>query len=225
MNLRILFVESDATISDLLVPGLERKGYEVSVVRTQRHATNRIRTVHPDLLVVDILSFGAKGPKIAAKLRARLDGVPTILLTEEAYADAGPGAEATMTPPFTLRKLLHRVKKLTARLASRETSKIRAGPLVLDLEARVLHKGEESHHLRPKETSLLALFMNNDGKVLSRQEIIKQVWETDYVGDTRTLSVHVSWLRQKIEPDPSHPQFLRTLRGIGYRFEIPDDPL
>jgi DNA-binding response OmpR family regulator len=223
MNLRILFVERDMTISDLLVPSLERKGYQVSVARTQRQATSRIRTARPDLLVVDIASFGAKGPEIGARLRARLDGVPTVLLAEEGYSDAGPAAEAIMTPPFTSRKLLHRVKKLSTRLTNREASEIRVGPLILDLDARVVHKGDESHHLRPKETSLLALFMHNHGKVLSRQEIIKQVWETDYVGDTRTLSVHVRWLRQKIEPDPNHPRFLRTLRGVGYRFEIPGE--
>jgi DNA-binding response OmpR family regulator len=124
-----------------------------------------------------------------------------------------------MTPPFTSRKLLYRVKKLAKNLTRRE---IRAGPLVLDPDTRTLHKGQESIHLRPKEAALLTMFLCNPGRVLSRQEIMKEIWETDYMGDTRTLSVHVRWLREKVEDDPSAPRFLRTVRGVGYRFEAPE---
>jgi len=218
MSLRILFVEKDLTTADLLVPSLVRKGYQVIVVQTQRQALGRIRSVRPDLLVLDVASFGAGGYKVSDTVRSRLDGVPTILLLEKGHASAGAGAEAFMTPPFTSRKLLYRVRQLAETLTSRE---IRAGPLALDPDTRTLRKGETVMALRPKEAALLALFMCNQGKVLSRLEITKQVWETDYVGDTRTLSVHVRWLRQKIEDDPSAPRFLRTVRGVGYRFEVP----
>lgn len=218
MGLRILFVEKDLTTVDLLVPSLERKGYQVLVAQTQRQAMSRIRSLRPDLLVLDVASFGTNGYKISDTIRARLGAVPTILLLEKGHASAGATADAFMTPPFTSRKLLHRVRKVAERLASRE---IRVGPLVLDPDTRTLHKGETSLHLRPKEAALLTFFIENPGRVLSRQEIIKQVWETDYVGDTRTLSVHVRWLRQKIEDDPDSPRFLRTVRGVGYRFEVP----
>lgn len=219
MSLRILFVEKDLTTADLLVPSLVRRGYQVSVVQTQRQALGRIRSAKPDLLVLDIASFGAGGYKVSYAVRSRLDGVPAILLLEKGHATAGSTAEAFMTPPFTSRKLLYRVRKLAQTLTSRE---IHAGPLALDPDTRTLRKGETTMTLRPKEAALLALFMRNQGKVLSRQEIIKQVWETDYVGDTRTLNVHVRWLRLKIEDDPSAPRFLRTVRGVGYRFEVPD---
>jgi DNA-binding response OmpR family regulator len=218
MSLRILLVEKDLTTADLLVPSLVRKGFQVTVVQTQRQALGRIRSARPDLLVLDIASFGAGGYKISDTVRNRLDGVPTILLLEKGHASAGATAEAFMTPPFTSRKLLYRVKKLAETLTSRE---IHAGPLALDPDTRTLRKGERIMTLRPKEAALLALFMHNPGKVLSRLEITKQVWETEYVGDTRTLSVHVRWLRQKIEDDPSAPRFLRTVRGVGYRFEVP----
>jgi DNA-binding response OmpR family regulator len=91
--------------------------------------------------------------------------------------------------------------------------------LRLDPETRTLHKGEITSRLRPKEAALLALFMRNPGRVLSRREIMKEVWETDFVGDTGTLNVHVHWLRQRIEENPGKPRVLRTVRGVGYRFE------
>jgi len=141
-----------------------------------------------------------------------------VLFVEKAHAGALADAEQFMTPPFTSRKLLHRLEKLVGMVPDRE---IRAGPLTLDPDTRTLCKGELTYHLRPKEASLLTLFLLNPGKVLSRPEIIKQVWETDYVGDTRTLSVHIRWLRSKIEDDPNNPQFLRTVRGVGYRFDVP----
>jgi DNA-binding response OmpR family regulator len=219
VSLRILFVEKDMTTADLLVPSLERKGYQVTTAQTQRQATGRIRSARPDLLLIDVASFGTNGYKVSDAVRAKLDGVPAILLLEKGHASVGSTADAYMVPPFTSRKLLYRVKKLGEKLTRRE---IQAGPLVLDPETRILRKGETILHLRPKETALLIYFMRNSGKVLSRQEIIKQVWETDYVGDTRTLNVHVRWLRVKIEDNPGSPRFLRTVRGVGYRFQVPE---
>jgi len=217
MHLRILFVENDLATAELLVPPMERRGYQVSVVRTQSQALSRARTLHPQLLVMDIASLGTNGYKTSSSIRARLDGVPTVLFVEKAHAGALADAEEFMTPPFTSRKLLHRLKKLADSVPDRE---IRIGPLALDPDTRILTKGGKSYHLRPKEAALLTLFLHNAGKVLSRLEIIKQVWETDYVGDTRTLSVHIRWLRAKIEDDADDPQFLRTVRGVGYRFDV-----
>ncbi|MFC2045983.1 response regulator transcription factor [Chloroflexota bacterium] len=219
MSLRILFVEKDVTTADLLVPGLERKGYQVYVARTQRQALGRLRSLRPDLLVMDVSSFATSGYRISEALRSRLEGVPTILLLPKGHATAGSTAEAFMTPNFTSRKLLYRVKKVAEGITSRE---IRAGPLALDPDTRMLRKRGGTEHLRPKEAALLTLFLRNPGRVLSRQKIMKEVWETEYVGDTRTLSVHVRWLRLKIEDEPSSPRFLRTVRGVGYRFEAPD---
>lgn len=220
MTLRILLVEKDITTADLLTPSLERKGYRVSVAQTQRQATSRIRSLCPDLLVMDVASFGAKGYKVSDSVRTRLQGVPTILLLEQGHAGAGGAAEAFMTPPFTSRKLLYRIKKVAQHLTCRE---LRAGSLVLDPYTRTLRKGDNVMHLRPKEAALLELFMRNPGKVLSRQQLMKQIWQTDYMGDTRTLSVHICWLRLKIEDDPGSPRLLRTVRGVGYRFEVPED--
>jgi DNA-binding response OmpR family regulator len=218
MSLRILFVEKDVTTSDLLLPSLERRGYQVTVAQTQRQATSRLRSLRPDLLVLDVASFGSNGHKVCDAIRANLDEVPAILMLEKGHTAARSAGDEVITPPFTSRKLLYWIKKLAGRLVERVIS---AGPLTLDPDTRTLYKGEAASHLRPKEAVLLAYFMANSGRVLTRQEIIKEVWETDYIGDTRTLSVHVRWLREKIEDDPNVPCFLRTVRGMGYRFEIP----
>jgi DNA-binding response OmpR family regulator len=222
MALRILFVEKDSATEALLVPGLERQGLEVWLVRTLRQALARIRSARPDLLIVDVPSFSPNGYHVADAIRSKLAQVPVILLLEKGHESAGSRADEFMVTPFTSRKLLHRVKKLTEALASRE---LRAGPLFFDPELRHLHKGDAIFYLRPKEAALMLLFMQNQGRVLTRQELMKKVWETEYMGDTRTLSVHIRWLREKIEDEPHRPLFLRTVRGVGYRFAVPDDLL
>lgn len=218
---RILLVEKDLTTSDLLVPSLERKGYQVALAHTRRQAVNRSRSLRPDILVVDVASFGTTGYRVLDAVQACSKGVPTILLLKEGHGIAGHQAEAYMTPPFTSRKLLYRLKKVTETLPSRE---IQAGDLSLDPLSRTLSKGQNTFHLRPKEAALLALFMGNSGRVISRREIMKEIWDTDYVDDTRTLNVHVRWLRLKIEDDPGKPRLLRTVRGRGYRFEYLELP-
>jgi len=218
MGLRILFVEKDVTTADLLLPSLERKGYQVTVAQTQRQAMSRIRAGRPDLLVVDVASFGTAGYRVSDAVRERLDGVPAILLLEAGHASIADTADGFVTPPFTSRKLLYRVRILAERLTSRE---IRAGPLVFDPDTRILRKGDTTWPLRPKEAALLVYLIENPGRVLTREQLIRDVWETNYIGDTRTLSVHICWLRSKIEEDPSAPVLLRTVRGVGYRFEVP----
>ncbi len=219
MNIRILFVEKDLTTADLLAPSLQRAGYRVTVAHTSRQASGRARTARPDLLIIDVASFGPRGYSVSEAIRARLDGVASILLLPEGHESVGSSAEAFLTPPFTSRRLLYRVKNLARSLPNRE---IRAGSLALDPDARTLRWGETTVQLRPKEVDLLALFVRRRGKVLSRQEIMEKVWETDYLEDTRTLNVHVCWLRAKIEDTLGAPRCLRTVRGVGYRFDVPE---
>jgi DNA-binding response OmpR family regulator len=219
MTLRILLVEKDVTTADLLVPGLKRKGYQVAVAHTQRQATGRMRSLQPDLLIMDVASFGAAGYRVRDAVCAQSVGVATVLLLPEGHDFAGSSAEAYMTPPFTSRRLLYRVRKVAETLPRRE---IQVGEFTLDPDTGILLlKGETTTHLRPKEAALLALLMSKPGKVLSRQRIMKEVWETDYHEDTRTLSVHMRWLRIKIEKDPSAPRCLHTVRGVGYCFDPP----
>ena len=203
----------------MLVPSLERKGYAVAVAHTQRQAMNRARALRPDLLIIDVASFGRRGYRVSEVVRDQLRGTATVLLLPEGHDPSGSGAETYMTPPFTSRRLLYRVRKVAETLPCRE---IQAGDLLLDPDTGMLHKGETEVRLLPKENALLALFMRNRRKVLNRQEIMSQVWDTDYLEDTRTLTVHVRWLRLKIEDDPGAPRYLRTVRGVGYRFDVPE---
>jgi two-component system alkaline phosphatase synthesis response regulator PhoP len=226
MTLRILFVEKDLTTADLLVPSLERKGYQVSVSSTQRQVLSRLRSFRPDLLVVDVASYGYKGYKLCETIGTHLEGVPCIMMVDSGPASpqqgagghAGGIAAAYIAPPFTSRKLLYRIRQVADNLARRE---LHAGPLMLDLRTRTLRNGDQVHHLRPKEVELLALFMRSPGKVISRKDLMRDIWQTEYMGDTRTLSVHIRWLRLKIEPNPDTPALLRTVRGVGYRFDVP----
>jgi DNA-binding response OmpR family regulator len=213
-----LLVEKDVTLSDLLVPGLERKGYQVALARNRGQALSRGQSFRPDILIVDVTSFGFAGYDLLHAVQSRLSSVPTIVAVEKGHAIAESQAAAFMTPPITSRKLIYRLRKLAETLPSRE---VQAGDMVLDPLACKLDRGRSRIHLRPKEAALLAFFMRNPGRVLSRREIMKKVWDTDYLDDTRTLSVHIRWLRLKIEDDPNKPRILRTVRGLGYRFDMP----
>jgi len=112
-------------------------------------------------------------------------------------------------------------RKASRAKGKKSSNRVRAGALTLDLDTRCVIKGGVEKHLTFKECALLRLFMSNGGEVITRKRLMKEVWDTDYLGDTRTLDVHICWLRKKIEDSPSKPALLRTLRGVGYRFEVP----
>lgn len=217
MAISVLLVEKDMTTSDLLVPSLEQEGYHVTVARNRRQALCHRKSARPDILVIDVTSFGYAGYDLAHSVQSRLGSAPAILLLKEGHAIAKGRAAAFMTPPFTSRKLLHRLSRVAETLPPRVFG---LGDLVLDPWACTLYKGDSRIPLRPKEAALLALFVRNPGRVLSREEIMKEVWDTDYLEDTRTLNVHIRWLRLKIEDNASRPRMLHTVRGVGYRFQV-----
>ena len=136
---------------------------------------------------------------------------------ENSEPDPGNGASITLIHPFTPRKLLNRVARL---LPGDESFMLEVGPIRLNLAQRKVYTYGKESRLTPKQTKLLEVFMLNPGRLLTRKSLIKQVWQTDYIGDTRTLDVHMSWLRDAIEKDSSRPQLLRTIRGMGYRLDI-----
>jgi DNA-binding response OmpR family regulator len=219
VSLRILFVDKSVASSDLLVPSLERKGHEVSVVRTLSQALGRLSSFHPDLLFVNAASFGRSAFRVCDGIRAQVPDVPRILVVKKGCAEVGGKDAECIEHPCSSRSLLYRVAKIAKSLVPK---RLCAGPLCFDPVTRSLQRPERVTTLRPKEAALLTFLMKHAGRVLTRQEIIHGVWDTDYVGDTRTLSVHVRWLREKIEQDPHNPQLLRTVRGVGYRFEAGD---
>jgi DNA-binding response OmpR family regulator len=150
----------------------------------------------------------------------RADGtVPILWVLDEGQSVSKEGiADLSLQRPFTSRKLLNRVRKL---LPSKKSETLTAGDIVFDPRSRQVRKGDRQLRLTPKQAALLEELMRHAPEVLSRRFLMKNVWKTDYLGDTRTLDVHIRWVREAIEDNPSAPKYVQTVRGVGYRFEIP----
>jgi len=231
---KILIVEDEPTLLDTLEYNLTRQGYQVYVAADGLSALEMARREHPDLIVLDIMLPGLDGFEVCRILRQEMT-VPILMLTardEEVDKVVGleVGADDYMTKPFSMRELLARVKALLRRvrlireeLTAGENAiageRLIFGDLVIDLTRReVLHQGNPLN-LKPKEYELLLFLARHRGAVLSRDLILERVWGWDYAGGSRTVDVHVRWLREKIEPDPAHPTRIITVRSVGYRFE------
>jgi two-component system phosphate regulon response regulator PhoB len=151
------------------------------------------------------------------ELRARVDGIAILLLLRaNAQIDLACGADFILSMPFSPRKLLNRVARM---LPSGQGDVLTAGDLTLNVANRVVRLGRKEHQLTPKQSRLLEMFMRRPNEVVTRPELMKAVWKTDYCGDTRTIDVHIRWLRQMIEADPNRPRRLVTARGVGYKLK------
>lgn len=216
----LLLIESGRPSVASFASALEKKGYSVDIYHSVDPAIKAARKNPPDVVVLDAASMRTSGTRLCRSIRTELDGLPIILVSPaDSQADPSNGASITLIHPFTPRKLLNRIARL---LPGDESYMLEVGPIRLNLAQRkVFSLGRESR-LTPKQTKLLEVFMLNPGRLLTRKSLIKQVWQTDYIGDTRTLDVHMSWLRGAIEADPTKPKFLRTIRGMGYRFDLQD---
>ena len=221
MTASILLVEKAESPIDWILPSLEKKKYEVSLARSKQEAVQQAASETPDLIILNATSPGINGRKICQALHEKVAEIPVILiLAKTKRGEEVVGATFILTPPFTSRRLPNRVRGI---LKSDEGEILQAGRLTLNLGTRRVNSGSKERRLNPKELELLKVFMRSPGRVLSRRFLMKKVWKTDYTGDTRTLDVHIHWLRKKIEENPSSPKYLRTVRGVGYRFEIPGE--
>lgn len=221
MAKRILIIEDEGSVTALVRRNLSQKGYDISV-RGHKEAFKRLRKDKPSLVILDLSSSQASLSETCQRLRSAT-AAPIIALTDSPRKRRGIEGVEYLAKPLDFKKLVATVESTLShgrKRRKRSTRYVRRGDLVLDLKTRYLTKGERRHHLTPKETSLLKLFMRNSGRVLSHKRIMKEVWDTDYLGDTRTLYVHVSWIRKKIEGVPGTPAYLRTVRGVGYRFDV-----
>lgn len=216
----ILLIESGRASIPSYAPALLKKGYLVDVHHKLDSALKKSRKTPPDILIIDAASMRTSGTRMSRKLRAELDGVPLLLISPEgSQPDPGSGASLTLVHPFTPRKLLNRVARFQP---DDEGDLLRLGPIILNLAQRKVRCHQNEVQLTPKEFKLLKMFMKSPGKLLTRKNLIRQVWKTEYMGDTRTLDVHMSWLRKAIEIDPKQPRYLKTIRGLGYRLDLPD---
>ena len=221
MTASILLVDKAKSPIDWILQSLERKKYEVSLARSEQEAVLRAASETPDLIILNATSPGVDGRKTCQALHENVAEIPIILILAEAKKDEeATGAAFILAPPFTSRKLFNRIRSI---LKGNEGETLQAGKLTLNLGTRRVNSGSKERRLTPKELELLKVFMRSPGRVLSRKFLMKKIWKTDFMGDTRTLDVHIRWLREKIEENPSSPVYLRTVRSVGYRFDIPGE--
>ncbi len=224
---RVLVVEDEESFSDALSYMLRREGYEVEVAATGPEALTAFDRAGADMVLLDMMLPGLSGTEVCRSLRAKSQ-VPIIIVTaRDAEVDKVVGlelgADDYVTKPFSSRELVARIRAVLRRGAEPEelmTSTVEAGPVRMDVERHVVSVDGTQTPMPLKEFDLLELLLRNAGRVLTRGQLIDRVWGADYVGDTKTLDVHVKRLRSKIEPDPASPKYLVTVRGLGYKFEV-----
>jgi two-component system, OmpR family, response regulator RegX3 len=224
---RVLVVEDEESFSDALSYMLRREGYEVDIAETGPDALNLFDRSGADLVLLDLMLPGLSGTEVCRELRNR-SKVPIIMVTArdtevDKVVGLELGADDYVTKPFSSRELVARVRAVLRRGGEPEeliTGTVEAGPVRMDVERHVVSVDGQQVSLPLKEFDLLELLLRNAGRVLTRGQLIDRVWGSDYVGDTKTLDVHVKRLRAKIEPDPGNPKYLVTVRGLGYKFEV-----
>ncbi|OLT43825.1 DNA-binding response regulator [Serinicoccus sp. CNJ-927] len=223
---RILVVEDEESFSDPLSYLLEKEGYDVTVTESGTEGLAEFDRGGADLVLLDLMLPGMSGVDVCRALRQR-SSVPVIMLTAkdsevDKVVGLELGADDYVTKPYSGRELLARIKAVLRRQSEPEElmpSTVESGPVRMDVERHTVSVHGESVSLPLKEFELLEMLLRNAGRVLTRGQLIDRVWGSDYVGDTKTLDVHVKRLRAKIEPDPSNPQHIVTVRGLGYKFE------
>jgi len=230
----ILVVEDEPALRDTLTYNLKKDGFHVEAVGDGRLALESARKLKPDLILLDIMLPGMDGFEMARILRREMI-VPILMLTArddeiDRVVGLEVGADDYLTKPFSMRELMARVRaqlrrsrlyreELAKSAPENEHQTLGFGNLIIDLTRREVTLDGRPLHLKPKEYELLEFFASHRGQMLSREFVLERVWGWDYIGDTRTVDVHVRWLRQKIERDAGEPERIITVRGGGYSFE------
>ncbi|MCB9077229.1 MAG: response regulator transcription factor [Anaerolineaceae bacterium] len=221
----ILIIEDDQTLQQTLAYNLNQEGYTVSVASDGQTGLSLARSLTPDLVVLDIMLPELDGLSMCRILRREMDSTAIIMLTARSsevdkIIGLDSGADDYITKPFGFGELLARIRAALRRKPNSAMPKqLKADDLVVDLVGRKAFLGQRLLDLSFKEFDLLAELMNNQGIVLSRDLLLTKVWGYDYYGESRTVDVHIRWLREKIEENPSKPKRITTIRSIGYRFE------
>ncbi|MEU7900014.1 response regulator transcription factor [Nonomuraea sp. NPDC049152] len=227
---RVLVVEDEESFSDALSYMLRKEGFEVSVAATGPEALDTFDRSGADLVLLDLMLPGLPGTEVCRSLRQR-SKVPVIMLTAkdseiDKVVGLELGADDYVTKPFSSRELVARIRAVLRRqgdtVEELESAVLAAGPVRMDVDRHIVAVRGEQVQLPLKEFELLEVLLRNAGRVLTRGQLIDRVWGADYVGDTKTLDVHVKRLRAKVEADPSNPRCILTVRGLGYKFDPVD---
>lgn len=232
----ILVVDDETTIRETLVDALEAEGWRAVAAADGREAITRFRAEGPDLVLLDLMLPELSGIEVCRIIRAE-SPVPIIMLTAkdsevDKVVGLELGADDYVTKPFSLRELTARIRALFRRLDAQQAASASApdakpplvelGRVQLDLAGHRLLRDGQAVPVKPKAFELLAFLVRNPGQVFTRDQLLERVWGYDYAGETRTVDVHVHWLRGQVEEDPSAPAYLHTVRGVGYVFRRPE---
>ncbi|MGH8794098.1 MAG: response regulator [Stackebrandtia sp.] len=223
---RVLVVEDEESFSDALSYMLRKEGFEVAVAATGVEALSEYERAGADIVLLDLMLPEKSGTEVARELRAA-SNVPIIMVTArdsevDKVVGLEIGADDYVTKPYSPRELVARIRAVLRRHAEPTdplVTVLESGPVRMDVDRHVVSVKGDEVPLPLKEFELLEMFLRNSGRVLTRGQLIDRVWGADYVGDTKTLDVHVKRLRSKIESEPSRPRHLVTVRGLGYKFE------
>jgi two-component system response regulator RegX3 len=221
----VLVVEDEESYSDALSYVLRKEGFEVAVAETGPDALDEYDRAGADIVLLDLMLPGLSGTEVCRALRSR-GNVPVIIVSAkdtevDKVVGLELGADDYVTKPYSPRELLARIRAVLRRGQDVELlpDTLEAGPVRMDVERHVVTVAGTEIRLPLKEFELLEMLLRNTGRVLTRGQLIDRIWGADYVGDTKTLDVHVKRLRSKLEKDPSNPSHLVTVRGLGYKFE------
>jgi DNA-binding response OmpR family regulator len=224
MKAKILLIEGKRADRPSFVAGLARKGYQVESAANGSEALARLKEFAPDLIIVNAASMRSSGRRICQSIRSRVHGVHIVLIMDEQAPEsdekAGLAADVVLTLPFTLQKLMNRIRPL---LPAEQKDLLAVGLLQLDPTQRWVRIGKRQSSLTPRLVHLLKILMEHPGAVIEREYLFRTVWDTTYTEDTRTLDVHISWLRRAIEDDPRKPVYIKTVRGVGYRLDMEEN--
>ncbi len=216
---KILLIESARKNGVAFAASLQRK-YDVEVVVSGKQGLNAAGATLPDVVVLNAESLRTSGDRILVRLREQLGELPIIHIRPEKISAKESLADVVLVPPFTARKLINRIERF---VPTSENEVLEVGPFSLNIAQQTLLTPWSEKKLTPKLLELLRLFLENPDVTLEREQIIRTVWKTEYMGDTRTLDVHIRWLRKVVEPEPRKPRYITTVRGVGYCFQLPDE--
>jgi DNA-binding response OmpR family regulator len=215
---KILLIEGKRADRPSFFNGLSKKGFQVNSVPSGSRALDFLGREAPDIILIDASSMRTSGVRICNAIKDFSKQLPIVLIVDNEFdGDKKVQAEVILNEPFTLQKLLNRIRPL---MPSKSNNLYTVGPIQLDVEHNWVRCGVQQAQLTPRLVVLLRALMSSEGQVINREELFKTVWETEYIGDTRTLDVHISWLRQAIEDNPRKPRYIKTVRGMGYKLDI-----